>query len=104
MTMSTPEGVVERLRSCLRYDQPTSDESCAESTIREAADMVEHLVDMLNYIGTSGLVCKELYPVGPYVYDYDKDDNLINTSDWVFLHGRGSTFIEAVEDAMRKDG
>lgn len=104
MTMSTPEGVVERLRSCLRHDQPTPDESCAESTMREAADTVERLVDMLNYIGTIDPGGKELYPVGPYEYDYDKNDNPINISYWVFLHGRGSTFIEAVEDAMRKDG
>jgi hypothetical protein len=101
---TTPGEVVDKLRSCLRYEQPTPVESYTERTVREAADMIEHLVKMLNYIGSSDVGGKELYPVGPYKYEYDKDYNLINTGDWIFLHGRGDTFIEAVEDAMIKDG
>ncbi len=101
---TTPGEVVEKLRSCLSYEQPTPIESYTDRTIREAANMIEHLVEVLNYIGTSAVGGKELYPVGPYKYEYDKDYNLINTGDWIFLNGRGNTFIEAVEDAMIKDG
>jgi hypothetical protein len=64
----------------------------------------DHLVDVIDYIGTAD--GRELYPVGPSVTEYSEDGSTVlrHVGPWFFLWGEGDTFLSAVEEAMRKDG
>jgi hypothetical protein len=57
----------------------------------------------LDFIATAS-EAGELYPVGPTDIEYTDDGNTVAryVGPWVFLDGTGETFLEAVEDAMRK--
>jgi hypothetical protein len=57
----------------------------------------------LNFIATAS-ESGELFPVGPTDIEYEEDENTVlrYVGPWRFLNGTGDTFLEAVEDAMRK--
>ena len=57
----------------------------------------------LAYISTAGSG-QELYPVGPSHTDYTDDGQTVvrHTGPWFFQYGVGDTFLDAVEDDMRK--
>lgn len=65
----------------------------------------DHLAAVIDTIGTAdgGLA---LYPVGPADTVFEEDGNTIirHVGPWMFLDGRGETFLAAVEDFMAKAG
>ena len=71
----------------------------------EAAAEIERLRAALNYISTADSG-GELYPVGPSDTEYAEDGNTVlrHVGPWIFLRGKGATFLDAVEDAIKKDG
>lgn len=47
---------------------------------------------------------QELWPVGPETLQYDAAGNHSGASGpWFFLKGRGATFIEAIQDHLKKE-
>lgn len=65
---------------------------------------VSRLRAALDYIGTYASESHEIYPVGStdIVYSADGEKIVEYIGPWVFLDGTGDTFLEAIEDSMRK--
>ena len=63
---------------------------------------VERLERAIEFIGNSDQG-GEIFPSGPADREYAEDGNTLVRSvpPWAFLDGKGSTFLEAVEDAMK---
>jgi hypothetical protein len=68
-------------------------------------DECNRLRSLIEYIGRCGVGGNEIWPVGPSGAEYSEDENTIvrYIGPWVFLNGVGETFIEAVEDSMKKN-
>ena len=64
---------------------------------------IARLNGLLEFIGSADSG-GELHPVGPSDRIYAEDENTLIevVGPWYFLDGKGSTFIEAIEDCMKK--
>lgn len=73
--------------------------------VTEAITERDRLAAALEFISTAD-TGGELYPVGPDGIEYAEDGNTVARycTPWHFLDGKGDTFLDAVEDAMRKAG
>ena len=70
-----------------------------------AADsMIDRLATALAFISTAD-TGGEIFPTGPSDTVYAQDGNTVvdYVGPWYFLRGMGPTFLDAVEDAMRKE-
>lgn len=74
-----------------------------DEEIQSLREEVKRLNDLIQFIGTSDSG-GEIHPVGPSEYVYDSDGNTLIecVGPWMFLSGRGDTFIKAVEDHINK--
>ena len=70
---------------------------------RQLEAHIERLECALAYISTADSG-GELFPVGPSEVEYAEDGNTVlrYVGPWHFLSGTGETFLDAVEEAMRK--
>jgi hypothetical protein len=76
------------------------------SLFKEISDLIaerDRLKKAIDFIGVAES-CWELFPVGPSYVTYGPDGNAVieYVLPWMFLGGRGNTFLEAVEDEMSK--
>jgi hypothetical protein len=74
--------------------EPENDE------VRAYVERLERALMFIAVADTGG----ELYPVGPSDTEYDEAGNTARryVGPWHFLRGKGDTFLDAVEDAMKK--
>ena len=72
-----------------------------ESMREDCEVQVKRLQAALDFVSTSG---QELFPVGPVEVIFAEDGNTVlgYVGPWYFQQGQGATFLDAVEDAMRK--
>lgn len=94
--------LVDRLRAFIRDDYAVARPN-TKALFLEAADRIERLERALEFISTAD-TGGEIFPSGPSDTEYAEDGNTVvrHVPPWMFLTGRGPTFLEAVESAMEQ--